>query len=323
MERRGETRLSNNSNYCFRIRFHLPPTVRIHVDALEWILVSPENGPAIVLRASDAETIQDASILLLIGRSFPSADNAEKQGLQWRAVLERAFAEKSIGADFGDRAPRGAWTNAGLQMLEAQTQNRVLNDFHGLMTYECEPRPRFVRAGPITPIVGKNGQDLFDAIHATREEAPTPNPVISLAFDLFSASFFQGSSADARFLMLMMALETLLDPQPRSLKAREHVERLIQLTKESGLPDREVNSLVGSLNWLRNESIQSAGRRLAAKLGDKTYMDQSPTVFFITCYELRGRLVHGSSPRPRRQQVDPIAANLERFVGELLRSWDE
>lgn len=50
-----------------------------------------------------------------------------------------------------------------------------------------------------------------------------------LAFDLYSGSFFQ-PSADARLLMLTMAVETLLDFQPRSEAARAHVTALMEAT---------------------------------------------------------------------------------------------
>lgn len=43
-----------------------------------------------------------------------------------------------------------------------------------------------------------------------------------LAYALYSASFSE-SSADARFVMLMMAAETLIKPQPRSETVAEHL----------------------------------------------------------------------------------------------------
>lgn len=312
--------MTESSSYCFRIRLHLPPTVRLNVDAAEWDLAR-DTPPAITLKASDAERIRDAAILILRGGPYESAGQAELSGLEWRATLEKAFAEKLVGADFGDRAPRGAFTEAGLQMLQSEAQAPVLNDVHGLMIFECKPPPRFARVGPITPIIGKNAQDLLNSIEAVHAEAPTPDPVRSLAFDLFSASYFQGSSADARFLMLMMAIETLLDLQPRSDKARDHVDSLIELTKKSSLAEPEIDSIVGSLTWLRKESIQSAGRRLATILRERSYGGLPPDRFFTSCYELRSRLAHGSVPRPPREEVDPKAAELERFVGDLLRSW--
>lgn len=139
-----------------------------------------------------------------------------------------------------------------------------------------------------------------------------------LAFDLFSASFFQ-PSADARLLMLTMAVESLLDLQRRSDAARAHVGDLIAATQlNPDLTEAERNSMCGSLTWLLEESIGQAGRRLAKTLEPRTYDDLRPAAFFDRCYEARSRLVHGRGQRPDRSAVDMLAAHLEIVVGDLL-----
>jgi hypothetical protein len=143
--------------------------------------------------------------------------------------------------------------------------------------------------------------------------------VHSLAFDLYSASTFQ-PSADARFVMLVMAVETLLDPKPRPESSLAHVEHLIGLTEAADLPDSERASLLSSLKWLRFQSIGQAGKTLAATLGERTYLDMTPPKFFAHCYDLRSRLVHGAALRPERREVDVAAAHLELFVSHVLSS---
>jgi hypothetical protein len=138
-----------------------------------------------------------------------------------------------------------------------------------------------------------------------------------LSFDLYSGSFFQ-PSADARFLMLMMALETLLDFHPRSPAARAHVQAIIEATNSAELPKSERVSLTGSLSWLLDESIGQAGRRLAKKLEPRRYGGKAPGAFFTECYGMRSALVHGRVPRPTRDEVGMLAAPLEMFVGHLL-----
>ncbi|WP_438294182.1 hypothetical protein [Streptomyces sp. HUAS TT7] len=139
-----------------------------------------------------------------------------------------------------------------------------------------------------------------------------------LAFDLYSASFFQ-PSADSRLLMLTMAIETLLDLQPRSDAAKAHVTALIEATEANvDLTRSERESLRGSLKWLRDESIGQAGRRLARTLEPRTYLDKSPAAFFTRCYEMRSALTHGYVPRPSHRDVGLLAASLELFVGDLL-----
>lgn len=139
-----------------------------------------------------------------------------------------------------------------------------------------------------------------------------------LAYSLFNASFFR-ESADSRFLLLMMAVEALLKPFPRSDSERAHVEWLIQSTRDAALAAEARNSKVGALRWLLNESISQAGRHLSAdRLGNRNYMDMPASKFFSYCYGLRSSLVHGSTPYPTFDTVSTAVGQLEVFVSDLL-----
>jgi hypothetical protein len=115
----------------------------------------------------------------------------------------------------------------------------------------------------------------------------------------------------------MMAVETLIEQEERPEDVRAHVTQLIADTRDSGLAQNNRDSLVGSLELLKIESVGAAGRRLAASLGDRTYMDESPSIF-TRCYEMRSQLVHGRFPRPAPGDVGSCAVGLECFAGDLL-----
>jgi sugar/nucleoside kinase (ribokinase family) len=305
------------AEYCFRIRFRLPAQLRIEIDDNEWSLVPVGDDPSILLQSvREDQPIKDAEWLILIGKSYEKESDAQQAGRMWQAALQVAFARVGVGADFGARAPNAAFTDAGLRMLEQQSGRTVVNEVHGINVYECEPRPQFAWSR-VQFVVGKSADKLHKAIGAAVARVPHLDPVQSLAFDLYSASFFE-SSADARFLMLMMGLEVLIDPQPRSEDARRLIDELLQLTKVARLSEVEIASLKGTLESLYVESIGAAGRRLATSLEPRTYMGMSPQAFFTACYELRSRLVHGSVPRPPREEVDMTAAHLQTFTGNLL-----
>ena len=93
---------------------------------------------------------------------------------------------------------------------------------------------------------------------------------------------------------------------------------LISLTKESTLTENEINSLLGSLQYLRNDSISRSGRKLASKLEDRRYMEERAVEFFARCYKMRNDLVHGRYPRPSREEVAERAGPLMEFVADLL-----
>jgi hypothetical protein len=303
---------------CFRVRFRLGSRVTIASPAEHLMLDELDESKEIKLKAvGDGTQLKDATELVLLGRPFDTEDEAKEAARRWRGILQRAFARVGIGADFGRRAPEGSFTRHGLKWLEGDAGQRVLNDVYGISVFECEPPPRFARIEMGGVSVGRNADRLAGTLAATVERNLIMGDRDELAYDLYSASFAE-SSADARFAMLMMAAETLIEPEPRPAAVREHVERLIAETRGSNLPQTEKDSIIGSLRWVREESISQAGRKLASGLGDRRYMGEAPERFFTNCYTLRSRLFHGHVPRPTRDEVNSRAAPLEQFVGDLL-----
>lgn len=305
-------------SYSFRIRFKLPARLRIGIDS-DKLLLTPLNFiPEITLRSKNQGTpIKDSKEIVLRGDGYSSEGEACVEGEQLKDVIILAFARLRIGADFGDQAAKGCMTNFGLKLLEGKTGKRFLNDVHGLMTFETEPSPQFV-AVQVKAIITTVEEKFVQVFHLAFELKTKLRREDRLAFDLFSASFSE-PSADARLLMLMMAVETLLDPSPRSEHAQQHITELIRLTNDSlMLTEKEKESLTGSLQWLYNESISQAGRKLASRLDGRSYLNMKAKNFFNYCYDLRSKLVHGNVPRPTRAEVGLAAANLESFVGDLL-----
>ena len=303
--------------HCFRIRFNLPEQLRIGVDSSRWLLTPPEIGLAVTLNAaSPSDLIKDSRSLVLLGEGFNTAEDATSAAERWRDAMMLSFSRLRIGADFGERAAQRGVTEAGLTKLQQDSGIRFLNDAHGLMIFTCEPPPQFVKTSAHA-VLTKGQETLADAVHFAVSEGLRLLPRERLAFELFAGSFFQ-PSPDARFLMLMMAVETLIDSAPRAEDVQTHVHELIRLTEESKLSAAEKCSIVGSLEWLRQESIGQAGRRLATRLGKRNYMDKKPKDFFTACYELRSRLVHGYVPRPSYNEVNLIVGPLREFVGDLL-----
>ncbi len=282
-------------SWCFRIRFRMGLSVKLDVDDAEWVLTSPGERPAVSLKSPvEGQSISEAEQLVLVACGYPSRDAA------WSA-----------------RAPKGAFTEAGLRWLEeTHAEARVLNDEHGVMVFAEHPVPRFASQSA-TGVGGKPQERVALAIAQARADGVQLGAKEVLAFDLFGAAFFQ-PSADARFLMLMMALETLIDQRPRSDEVKVLVDGLTEQVRQSELAPSDSASLIGSLQSLKNESVGQAGRRTAETLGDRKYMNKSAKAFFNECYEVRSALVHGHFPRPTREEVDILAANLELFVGHLI-----
>ena len=138
-----------------------------------------------------------------------------------------------------------------------------------------------------------------------------------VSYDLYASSAGL-PSADGRFALLMAALESMIEPVVRSEECQRHVDRLIELTESSGLPERDINSINGTLRWLRIESINRAGKELARTLDPREYMGMSAGKFFTEAYSLRSRLLHGNHPLPSWREINQWAGSLEVFVADLI-----
>jgi len=139
-----------------------------------------------------------------------------------------------------------------------------------------------------------------------------------LALELYSASFFE-PTVRARFLTLMMAIETLIKPKKRIGKGKEFVEYLIGQAKQSNLINSERQSLLGSLQWLLKESISKTGRDLADKyIGEQKYLNKPPKHFFAYCYSIRSELVHQGYAKDESLNFGTLVGELQRFVADLL-----
>lgn len=307
--------------FCFRTRFVLGRTVKLRSDSSEIVLSEPSHpSERVTLRAlGQGVTLEEARQLVLLGKGYEGEGAALQAADGWRSALQAAFARCNLGADFGGRAATGSFTVEGLKMFAGESGLRVLNDVHGTDVFACDPRPSFLSISTPEVMIGKDTERLSRAIRSARQLGVSLSGQEQLAFDLYSASFSEASE-DARFVMLMMAVETLLDPQDRTAQTVAHVDALVHVTEGSSLPRSEIESIVGSLNYMRKESIGQAGRRLAGTLGTRRYLDGKETArqFFTRCYQLRSKLVHGYFPRPTREEVGVRAASLELFVSHLL-----
>lgn len=305
-------------DYSFRIRFNRSATDTIQTDASEMSLPVIDSSFSIVLHARQDELkICDSDQLAIIGSGYNSLQSAETAGQEVKKALSVALARVRVGADFGGRSAKGMFTSDGLKWVEQQINQRALNNTHGLMTFETFPKPRFASTNA-QMTRGSTPESFVLAYAKSLEVSPTISECEELSYTLFNASFFQ-PTADSRFLLLIMAIEALIRPEPRSSQSLGLVESFIKQTKELNLPDQEKNSILGTLRWLKVESINQAGRRMVIeRLGNRTYLEMTASDFFTHCYQIRSNLVHGNLPSPSFEEIGRLAATAEVFVSELL-----
>lgn len=305
--------------YSFRIRFNRSPTDTIQSAENKLSVPLNDKSLSVILRAGqDNLLIQESDQLVLVGSGYQTENEATTASYRLQNALMVALARVRVGADFGHRAAKGMFTSNGLKLLEDQFGQRVLEDIHGLMVFQSDPTPCFVSMN--TKITrGAIPENFISALTQSITLQPQISERDLLAYILFNASFFQ-PHADSRLLLLVMSIEALLEPVLRSTAAQNHVDSLIKQTKSSAaLTVEERDSILGSLRWLRRESINQAGKRLTTeRLGSRVYGERAASEFFSYCYQMRSNLVHGNLPVPTCEEVAAVVGTLEVFVSDLL-----
>lgn len=315
----GSKGIVNSKDYSFRIRLTISPRSRLQVDETAWTIDSPLSESHLLVGSLEEKPIKESRELVVRGGGWLSSEAASTAGMIHMDALMLAFTRLRIGADFGGRKGTSTFTKFGLEILEQQSGMKVLNDSHGVLVFESEPPSRFASIGSSTLVSVMQADRVAKALSFAIQNRPAISESERLSLDLFHSSFFQPSN-DIRFLVLVMAVEALLDPEPRPSAVASYIHRWSQEIEESeSIAAEEKSSLLGSLKWLYNESINRAGRKLAIqRLGNRKYSDRNAASFFSYCYGLRSSLVHGESPRPTIQEVGRAAAQLEVFVSDLL-----
>ena len=312
--------IKNPVTHSFRIRFNRAETDTIQTEASKLVLPSQNPNCSITLTArQDNLSIKDSDQLAIIGSGYKSSTEAELAGERVKAALMLSLARVRVGADFGSRAAKGMFTEHGLKWVEEQIGQRVLNNTHGLMIYETDPKPRFASSNA-KMTRGTTQESFISAFTNSLNTCHTLSERDLLSYTLFNASFFQ-PTADSRFVLLVMAIEALIEPAPRSEKVLAHVNFLISQTKSSEISEIEKKSIDGTLQHLKKESISQAGKRLVReRLGERIYSGKSAANYFNYCYQLRSNLVHGNLPAPTFEEIGTVAGTLEVFVSDLLTS---
>jgi hypothetical protein len=307
--------------YYFRLRFYFPAHHSINSDAstIE-IPVAPE-GNNLRLSPLDGEgTIKSARHMVLSGGPYSDFDYAQDAGTRARHALIQYAIHSRVGIDLGKDRATGGLSKYAKDKIERNTGIQIINDVHGLLVYAGVGNTKFMHVNPATLILGRGEFDFITQVQQTYAQHFRLTDKESVAFELFSASQFELSTR-SRFITLVMAIEALLMPVVRKKVVHDHVAHLVDFTANSDLPESEKASLIGSLEWLYQESISKTGRRLASKLlGNEYYANMMPASFFTKCYTFRSQLVHSGTLSDGKINLDSWVGELERFVADLLKA---
>jgi hypothetical protein len=224
-----------------------------------------------------------------------------------------------VGLDLGDDRIHGGASDYLKRKIMEERGVRVLNEPHGLMVYEeDEQHPTRFSSASASAQVGKPVAAFEEHFLEAIERNLRPSEKETLAFELYGLSHFEAAPR-ARFLTLINAVETIIEYKPKGAEVLEHVANLVEATKSSGLPRSEIDSILGKLSWLRQESISKAGRIFAEELlGTKEYGGMIAKEFFQYCYNIRSQLVHDGKPSDHTINLGHLVNRLDELVADLL-----
>lgn len=140
-----------------------------------------------------------------------------------------------------------------------------------------------------------------------------------IAYELYASSRFELSSR-ARFLLLVMAIESLVIQAKRAEDEQELISHLLEIVGASTLDEIRRTALMNGLQTFRKVSIGESCRSLiseAVKAG--VVEDTDAANHFRNCYRIRGKIVHsGKTPSP--SALSDESNRLEKTVRQLI-SW--
>ncbi|MEQ6896563.1 hypothetical protein [Microbacterium sp. KR10-403] len=292
--------------YAFRMTFRIPEGNRIGHDGPVLIL---RDGPAprvtIQPRAMD-QTIKQEQRFTLKGEGYQTEGEADEDGNRWISALALGSVAGLVPVDLEGRKPRGQFSQAFLDQVSLPTGETVelRSDQPGLEVFsEDQPTSWLGFEGNAEAV--RNAATTVDAVRRAYDENLRPDERTMLAIDLYSAAESTGD-ADARFLMLMSAVEAMIVTEKRSDEQVAVLKGLRQeISEMTDLDPEDRDQLASAVIGLRFESISAAGRRLAESLAPRTYGEKSAVDFFRRAYDVRSNLVHGN-PGKKRPSIDVV-----------------
>ena len=132
--------------YSFRIKFVLPPQIRLGIESDKLLITAPNNLPEISFRSiKSGIPISTSSDVIVIGEGYTSESEARLAGEEFMNSLIIAFSRLHIGANFSEREFKSYVSPDTLTKMAIDNGfNRVLLDFQGLMVFETMPDTHFV-----------------------------------------------------------------------------------------------------------------------------------------------------------------------------------
>lgn len=302
--------------YSFRLRFNFSDSYRIASDATELALLTKDEVSLTLKSGATKSSLKETPRAAVLGGPFATKEKAQDAAKQAKRSILFWAVEQRVGVDFGDGRQRNQLTAEGIRYFEEQYGRPIRLDRQGIDIFETLENATFI----YTSLDGQVEKSVEAFIKTFQREFPTKREITEkqvLASEIYSSSFFDIGQR-SRLITLVTAVEALLVCEKRGTDVQILVDEFSRLTAASDIDSSIRQSICGSLDWIRYESIGRAGRALAdyLLLGG-VYDGKSAGAFFTKAYSLRSSLVHRGTPDKDTDMLE-MANATEEFVAHLL-----
>ena len=304
--------------YKFRLKFEFPRggSLNCKEDHLQLYTI---NGNIFINLYPDKKekSLKDANIFIIEGTEFPNEEKAFQEGKRIQNALLWYGTKNRVGVNF-KKNKSGGFTNYAKELLNQKFKVKILDDIFGLMAYSEDDEPVLFMS---ISAEGKASRSIENFLESFQQGLNIQlSEKEKLSFELFNSSFFE-LSVRAKFLTLIIAIESLIVTKQRSCEIVSYITALIEQTKKSRLSKNNINILTNGLGKQKIESISSEGKNLIKKyLKSKEYNNKNAVDFFNYCYEIRSNLVHNGNPEIDDNGFNVVTNELSEMVSDLLVS---
>ncbi len=302
--------------YNFRLRFNFSDSYRISSDATELILWAQDDLEFKLKSGATGKPLKEIPRAAIFGGTFATREQAQCAAEQTKRAILVWAVEQRVGIDFGDGKQQGTLTEEGVRYFEELHARPIRLDKHGIDVFETIKNVGFLNIS-CDPQVCKGIDGLIGTFQREFPKHLKFSEKQTLASEIYASSFFDVSQR-SRFVTLVTAVEALLECEKRSSDIQNLIDEFICLTEEFVDDSSIRQSICGSLDWIRYESIGRAGRALTNRLlPTQTYAGKVAGAFFTKAYSLRSSLVHRGAPDESTDMLE-MANAMEEFVAQLL-----
>lgn len=300
---------------CLRIKFILPNQYPLTF----------EEGKNLTLKIPEGEIEFKVNILKNdIYTSYTLKSNTLDQKVspgslkQIENALFLIFKTFDIGLLINPTLASGVITEHGKKELG----ENIESDFIGVKMVNCDTRHLVFTASASGVI---SGQNFIDALNDRIKHKTLIDEKLMRAIELYnSTNYLSRINSSGRFILLMSSIECLISQKENDPQIIDIVKEAQEKIKKLNLEKEIVDSVTGSLTFMKFESIKRSGKSLVADLftgSTETFNDLNPVEFFSRAYDLRSKLVHEGKVETKALTIEK--SQMQEFTRSCLSKYHD